>query len=217
MSFDESEQNQNNSFVEAMGYLVKKLESRYNSILSFNKLIDSSNSPDSFFPLRKEFKLLFNDLEEDFKQGIFAIKALTSQNKKLNDELKRINKEKINLSEQLNKILSENKNLQMKIIGLKDNDTQIKKNNSKKDFNVRKNYDTFEKNIDNKSESNRNKNYLMRKNDKKTEKKEIEQFKKNNYEFEQLSNVKNIMDNMKKNKLKLKMAIEQHFTNKSEI
>ena len=48
------------------------------------------------------------------------------------------------------------------------------------------------------------------------EQKEIDQFKKNNYEFEKLSNVKNIMDNMKKNKLKLKLAIEQHFNNKSE-
>ena len=32
--------------------------------------------------------------------------------------------------------------------------------------------------------------------------KKMEQYKKNNYEFEQLSNVKNIMDNMKKNKMK---------------
>ena len=58
----------------------------------------------------------------------------------------------------------------------------------------------------------------MHKNSKKNnmEKKEIEQFRKNNYEFEQLSNVKNIMDNMKKNKLKLKMAIEQHFTNNQD-
>ena len=216
MSFDDSEQYKDNSFVAVMGYLVQKLESRYSSILSFNKLIDSSNAPDSFFSLRKDFKLLFNDLEEDFKQGIFAIKALTSQNKKLFDDLKRNKKENQNLSEQFNNILSENKNLKMQIIRFKDNDTQIKKNNSKKDLNIRKNYDKYDNNRDNKSESDKNRNYLMKKNNKK-EKKEIEKFKKNNYEFEQLSNVKNIMDNMKKNKLKLKMAIEEHFNNKSEF
>ena len=38
-----------------------------------------------------------------------------------------------------------------------------------------------------------------------------------NYELDQLSNVKNIMDNMKKNKLKLKNAIEQHFINTKNI
>ena len=54
-------------------------------------------------------------------------------------------------------------------------------------------------------------------NRKRNSEKQIEQLKKNNYEFEQLSNVKNIMDNMKKNKLKLRMAIEQHFTNTQDI
>ena len=53
-------------------------------------------------------------------------------------------------------------------------------------------------------------------NRKRNNEKQIEQMKKNNYEFEQLSNIKNIMDNMKKNKLKLRMAIEQHFTNNQD-
>ena len=66
-----------------MKYLVQKLETRYNSIIKFNKLLDSSNTSEAFYSLKKDFKLLFNDLEEDFRQGIFAIKALTSQNIKL--------------------------------------------------------------------------------------------------------------------------------------
>ena len=221
MSFDELEKYQDFSFVEAMEYLIQKLESRYSSILKMNKLMDSLNSSDTFFSLRKDIKLLFNDLEEDFRQGIFAIKALTSQNKQLFDNLKIKNKENKNLTEQLNNFSSsENKNLKMQnIINIKDNDTQIiRKDNSKKDINVRNNYDKYENNIENESGSGGgNKNYYsMKNNSKKLDEKEIEQLKKNNYEFEQLSNVKNIMDNMKKNKLKLKIAIEQHFTNKSE-
>ena len=221
MSFDELEKYQDFSFVEAMEYLIQKLESRYSSILKMNKLMDSLNSSDTFFSLRKDIKLLFNDLEEDFRQGIFAIKALTSQNKQLFDNLKIKNKENKNLTEQLNNFSSsENKNLKMQnIINIKDNDTQIiRKDNSKKDINVRNNYDKYENNIENESGSGGgNKNYnSMKNNSKKLDEKEIEQLKKNNYEFEQLSNVKNIMDNMKKNKLKLKIAIEQHFTNKSE-
>ena len=221
MSFDELEKYQDFSFVEAMEYLIQKLESRYSSILKMNKLMDSLNSSDTFFSLRKDIKLLFNDLEEDFRQGIFAIKALTSQNKQLFDNLKIKNKENKNLTEQLNNFSSsENKNLKMQnIINIKDNDIQIiRKDNSKKDINVRNNYDKYENNIENESGSGGgNKNYYsMKNNSKKLDEKEIEQLKKNNYEFEQLSNVKNIMDNMKKNKLKLKIAIEQHFTNKSE-
>ena len=46
--------------------------------------------------------------------------------------------------------------------------------------------------------------------------KKEENIKKNKYELEQLSNVKNIMNNMKRNKMKIKMAIDQHFTNNQE-
>ena len=219
MSFDDSDQLPDYSFVEVMEYLVQKLESRYNSIIKFNKLIDSSNAPDTFFSLRKDFKLLFNDLEEDFRQGIFAIKALTSQNKKMAEDLKIKTKENKNITDQLNNIVSENKNLKLQIIKPKDKDReQIKTDSSKnvkRDINNRDQYEKNEINLENET-GNKKRNYSKKKNDKNEVQKEIEQFKKNNYEFEQLSNVKNIMDNMKKNKLKLKMAIEQHFTNNQD-
>ena len=216
MSYEESNDLDEYSVIDIMEYLIKKLESRYNSILQFNKLIDTSNSSDSFFTLRKDFKLLFNDLEEDFRQGIFSIKALTKQNKKILDDLKIINKQNKNLTEQLNDILSENKNLKLQIIKFKDNNSyEIKNENSKQNIKRKDDYDKYENNYENdfnnKQINYSNKNYI-----KNNDKKEIEQFRKNNYEFEQLSNVKNIMDNMKKNKLKLKMAIEQHFTNNKD-
>ena len=200
------------SFIEVMQYLTNKLESRYNSILKFKKLIDTSDSPNSFFSLRKDLKQLFFDLQEDFRQGIFAIKALIAHNRSIINELKRTNKENKKISEQLNSLLSENKSL--KILKSKENDTQIKKYNSKKDINLNLRDESVNKeNI--KEENYKKRNYSA--NRKRNDEKQIEQLKKNNYEFEQLSNVKDIMDNMKKNKLKLKMAIEQHFTNIHDV
>ena len=200
------------SFIEVMQYLTNKLESRYNSILKFKKLIDTSDSPNSFFSLRKDLKQLFFDLQEDFRQGIFAIKALIAHNRSIINELKRTNKENKKISEQLNSLLSENKSL--KILKSKENDTQIKKYNSKKDINLNLRDESVNKeNI--KEENYKKRNYSA--NRKRNNEKQIEQLKKNNYEFEQLSNVKDIMDNMKKNKLKLKMAIEQHFTNIHDV
>ena len=210
MSYEESNRLNDNSFVEIMGYLIQKLESRYEIIIKFNQMLDTSNSSDDFFSLKNDLKLLFNDLEEDFRQGVFAIKALTSQNKKIMDNLKIKTNENINILERLNNTLSENKNLKLELIKLKDkNRPEIKKNKSKRDINLRHNYEKFDNNIIN-DFMNKKRNYSTRN----VVKKQIEKLKKNNYEFEQLSNIKNIMDNMKKNKLKLKMAIEQHFTNK---
>ena len=210
MSYEESNRLNDNSFVEIMGYLIQKLESRYEIIIKFNQMLDTSNSSDDFFSLKNDLKLLFNDLEEDFRQGVFAIKALTSQNKKIMDNLKIKTNENINILEKLNNTLSENKNLKLELIKLKDkNRPEIKKNKSKRDINLRHNYEKFDNNIIN-DFMNKKRNYSTRN----VVKKQIEKLKKNNYEFEQLSNIKNIMDNMKRNKLKLKMAIEQHFTNK---
>ena len=194
---------------EVMKYLVQKLETRYNSIIKFNKIMDSSNSSEAFYSLKKEFKLLFNDLEEDFRQGIFAIKALTSQNIKILDELKIKKNENKKIGEQLDFVLSENKKLKLELIKYNDkNSPKIINNNSEKDINIRGQFNKYEN-----ENSNKKRNYTTKNNNRNMEKKKMEQYKKNNYEFEQLSNVKNIMDNMKKNKMKLKLAIEQHFNN----
>ena len=180
-----------NSSVEIMNYLINKLESNYSSIIKFNSLIDSFDSSESFFTLKKDLKLLFNDLLQSFKQGIFAIKALTNQNKKILEEMKLKDIENKRIIEQFNNQITENKSLKKQIIKIKDKDIRdnidIKENiyKEKKEDIIKNN-----NNINNNIKINNNK-----------------------YEFAQLSNVKNIMDNMKKNKLKLKMAIEQHFTN----
>ena len=215
MSIDNSNQIYDSSFIEAMKYLINKLESRYNSFLKFSKLIDASDSPNSLFSIKKDLKLLFNDLQEDIRQGIFAIKALTTYNKNILDEVKIKEKENKNLTEQLNSILSENKNLKLKIIKSIENIPQIKMDSSKKEINL-----NLKEDLDNNDNFHEEENYQKRNYSNinmRNDEKEVEKFKKNNYELDQLSNVKNIMDNMKKNKLKLKNAIEQHFINTKNI
>ena len=180
-----------NSSVEIMNYLINKLESNYSSIIKFNSLIDSFDSSESFFTLKKDLKLLFNDLLQSFKQGIFAIKALTNQNKKILEEMKLKDIENKRIIEQFNNQITENKSLKKQIINIKDKD--IRDN-----IDIKENIYKEKKEDIIKNDNNINNNIKIN---------------NNKYEFAQLSNVKNIMDNMKKNKLKLKMAIEQHFTN----
>ena len=187
-----------NSTQEIMPYLIKKLQSNYSLILKYNNLIDSSESPETFFSLRKDLKLLFNDLTENLKQGIFAIKALTNQNKKILEEMKLKDFENKEITEQINNIHNENKKLKTQIIKIKDKDIEdnLDKN---EDYNYKE--DEFNNLKKGKSINNN---------------KEINNYNNNKYEFAQLSNIKNIMDNKKKNKMKLKMAFEQHFTNNQE-
>ena len=172
------------SSIEIMSYLIKKLESNYSSLLKFNNLLDSLDSSESFFSLKKDLKLLFKDLIDNFNQGIFAIKALTNQNKKILEEMKLKDFENKEIMEQLNKINTENKNMKSQIIKIKGEYVQenLEKNEDYKRNEIRK-----EKNIDKINEEKFN----------------------NKYELAELSNVKDIMNNMKKKKMKLKMAFEQ--------
>ena len=182
-----------NSSLEIMSYLIKKLESNYSSLLKFNNLLDSLDSPDSFFSLRKDLKLLFKDLIDNFNQGIFAIKALTNQNKKILEEMKLKDFENKEIIDQLNKINTENKTLKSQVIKIKEE-------------NVMENLENFEENK--KEEIRKEKNSDKRKEEKLSN-------NNNKYEFAELSNVRDIMDNMKKKKMKLKMAFE-HYKNQEQ-
>ena len=182
-----------NSSIEIMAYLIKKLESSYNSILKFNNLLDSYDTSESFFTLRKDLKLFFTDLTENFNQGIFAIKALTNQNKKILEEMKLKDFENKEIIDQLNKINTENKTLKSQVIKIKEE-------------NVMENLENFEENK--KEEIRKEKNSDKRKEEKLNN-------NNNKYEFAELSNVRDIMDNMKKKKMKLKMAFE-HYKNQEQ-
>ena len=206
MSQEDSKRKEENSNLDVVYYLIKKLESRYNSILKFNDLLDSFDTRENFFNLRKDLKLLFNDLSEDFKQGIFAIKALLNQNKKILEEIKLQEIKNKNTLDELNNYITENKNLKKQIID----------NKSKYTFN-KNNIDSDDDSDDSdeSEESIKEKKKIIEK-EKENNINNIEQ-KKNKYEMENLSNVKNIMANMKKNKMKFKMAIDQHLANIQNI
>ena len=195
-----------NSSIEIMNYLIKKLESTYNSILKFNNLLDSYDTSESFFSIRKDLKLFFTDLTENFNQGIFAIKALTNQNKKILEELKiKELKQQKNINE-FNNIITENKKIKSEIENKEEN-FEIKENNIENIKDNNKN--NLEKNEELK-ENNINNNIII------NNKEENIRQKNNKFELDQLSNVKNIMDNLKKNRMRVKMILGQHFINNQD-
>ena len=195
-----------NSSIEIMNYLIKKLESTYNSILKFNNLLDSYDTSESFFTIRKDLKLFFTDLTENFNQGIFAIKALTNQNKKILEELKiKELKQQKNINE-FNNIITENKKIKPEIENKEEN-FEIKENNIENIKDNNKN--NLEKNEELK-ENNINNNIII------NNKEENIRQKNNRFELDQLSNVKNIMDNLKKNRMRVKMILGQHFINNQD-
>ena len=195
-----------NSSIEIMNYLIKKLESTYNSILKFNNLLDSYDTSESFFTIRKDLKLFFTDLTENFNQGIFAIKALTNQNKKILEELKiKELKQQKNINE-FNNIITENKKIKSEIENKEEN-FEIKENNIENIKDNNKN--NLEKNEELK-ENKINNNIII------NNKEENIRQKNNRFELDQLSNVKNIMDNLKKNRMRVKMILGQHFINNQD-
>ena len=200
---EDSEINDNTS-IEIMNYLIRKLESAYNSILKFNNLLDSYDTSESFFTLRKDLKLFFTDLTENFNQGIFAIKALTNQNKKILEEMKIKEIEYQKKIEHFNNKITENKKLKFELEN-KEKNFEIKENNIEiiKDNNI-----NIEKN-EKLNENNINENIIINK------KEENIKPKNNKFELAQLSNVRNIMDNMKKKKMQIKMLLG-NFTNNQD-
>ena len=169
-------------------------------------MLDSYDTSESFFTIRKDLKLFFTDLTENFSQGIFAIKALTNQNKKILEELKiKELKQQKNINE-FNNIITENKKIKSEIENKEEN-FEIKENNIENIKDNNKN--NLEKNEELK-ENNINNNIII------NNKEENIRQKNNKFELDQLSNVKNIMDNLKKNRMRVKMILGQHFTNNQD-
>ena len=169
-------------------------------------MLDSYDTSESFFTIRKDLKLFFTDLTENFNQGIFAIKALTNQNKKILEELKiKELKQQKNINE-FNGVITENKKIKSEIENKEEN-FEIKENNIENIKDNNKN--NLEKNEELK-ENNINNNIII------NNKEENIRQKNNKFELDQLSNVKNIMDNLKKNRMRVKMILGQHFTNNQD-
>ena len=96
-------------------YLIRKLESKKNSIDNIKSTLNSLNSIEEFLKYKNATIMFLEELNEDFKQAIYAIKALLTENKalSLSNDAKII---KINKQEAENAFLfSENKDLRKSI------------------------------------------------------------------------------------------------------
>ena len=208
----------NEQSLDVMNYLIQKLESRQKKIFKYKNLLEELDSFETFYSKRKEIYLLLNNLEEDLKQASFAIKALMLQNKSLIKDINtKLSENKI-LSNKLNLTIGENQNMKVKLENIKRKENQfnemvnydINNNSNNNLINVDINsikvdeegeYDEPKiKNINlkyNKSVQINNNNY------------ENEKFNKE-YTYDQFSNVKNIMAEMRNNKKNLKKIIEAH-------
>ena len=217
-NLNNNENNKKDSNLEVMDYLMQKLDFRQKKIIKFKNLFKELDSFESFYAQRKEIYLLLNNLEEDLKQASYAIKALLLQNKSLINEMNTRISDNKKISNELNIALGENQNLKMKIEKLENirviqsemNNYDMNNNNNLVNVNIEsiKVDDEGEyeepkvKNIDLKYNSNSKLNTYNN-----NDEEEINQ--DNNYE--QLSNVKDIMKEMRNNKKNLKRIIDEHF------
>ncbi len=204
----------NETNLEVMNYLIQKLDSRQKKIIKFKNLFKEFDSFESFYSQRKEIYILLNELEEDLKQASFAIKALLLQNKVISKDINiKINENKTILN-QLNCTIAENQNLKLKLNNI--NEIQIP--------NIEFNNDINNNNNNNNNLLNVNINSIKVDEEEEYEEPKIKNldikdnninYNMNNFEkqnkYQQLSNIKNIMKEMRNNKKNLKKIIEQHF------
>ena len=109
-------------------YLINKLDSRIKKISKNKNFIKSIENID-FFPYKKDLINLMNDLEEDFKQALFAIKALLTENKSLTLDNNNLKEKNFNLIETNNFLNVENENLKLEF-NLNNNEIYNKNNNN---------------------------------------------------------------------------------------
>ena len=218
-----NESNKTDSNLEVMDYLMQKLDFRQKKIIKFKNLFKELDSFESFFAQRKEIYLLLNNLEEDLKQASYAIKALLLQNKSLIKDINtRIAENKV-ISNELNLTLGENQNLKMKLENLDTNEVkknEIINNNINKINNnnlVNVNIESIKVDDEGEYDEPQMKNINLKSNNniKMESNNKNEDF---NYEnnYEQLANVKNIMNEIRNNKQNLKRIIEEHLKNQNK-
>ena len=218
------------SNIEIMEYLIQKLESRERNLSKYSNIFNTIDSFDSFHQKKKDIFILFKNLEEELHQAAFAIKALMNQNKAISQEnlSNKILKNNYNkLLKENNYLLIENNNFAQELKELKNK--KMKNGSAHKvrnpsfnnfstgklnNFNgIRNNYQPLNRVASTKKISyNINKNIKNKKNNnRKKNSDDIYNFDLELNDIDKIKNIKNIMQNIKDNKNKLKEAIEQHF------
>ena len=201
--------------LEIMNYLIQKLEARQKKVFKFKTLFKELDSFESFYSQRKEIYLLLNNLEEDLKQASFAIKALLMQNKTLIKDINIKTNEYKNISNKLNFTLGENENLKLKLNSIKQNKIDnIQYPNSSNNNMVNINIDSIKVDEEEEYEEPKTKNLDLKENNMNNMAiANFNVYNNNNQDnkYEQLSNVKNIIKDLRNNKKDLRKIIEQHF------
>ena len=215
---------------DIMEYLIQKLESRKKNLSKYANIINSIDSFESFYLKKKDIFLLFKNLEEELHQASLAIKALVVQNKALSKESTNtiISENNYNkLLKENNYLLKENNKYAQQLKELNNKNKSPKRSKSptfgtttKSNYGNRNKYQpvnqsnkfeimhNYNKNINNKNNLKNNVNNIKKKDNNKED--------INNYDLDlndigQLKNAKNIINDMKKNKSKLKEVIDEHF------
>ena len=209
---------------DIMEYLIQKLESRQRNLVSYVNLFNSINSIEAFYLKKKDIFNLFQNLEEEFRQASLAIKALMVQNKALSEEnLQFLNIKKNNdkLLRENNYLLKENNNLSQKlkeinipnIFGKRAKSPTYNNEYQKYKFNAKSNQNKSnipnDKFSGNKTSYNYN-NYKKMKIQNKLNNNNVK-MNESYDDIKGLKNVKNIIEDMKKNKMKLKEVVNEHF------
>lgn len=198
---------------DVMDYLIQKLNARQKKVSKLKNLLKFINNLELFLSQRKELYTLLNNLEEDLKQAVFAIKALLIQNKTILNDYNNKIVESQNIYDKLSYLLRENENLRNQLMQANRNINNF--NNDFEYYHVKNmNNEPIKEDDEDKEEDElksgiqKLQDYSLEKSKKKNNnnKKDI-----SNLKYEQLSNIKNIIDSIKKNKIELKQVVEQHF------
>ena len=156
-----------------------------------------------------------NNLEEDLKQASYAIKALLLQNKSLIKDINTRISENKNLSNELNLKIGENQNLKIKLENDNKNENKMNQiinydNNNNNDL-INVNIDLIKVDDEGEYDEPQIKNINLRSdNNKQMNNNNRREEKRNDYNYEQLANVKNIMKEIRNNKKNLQRIIEEH-------
>lgn len=195
------------SNIQLLEYLIKKLEKRQKKCIKYSQIFKTFDTFEAFYPERKNIAHLLNELDDDLRQASFTIKALINENKALKLHSNNKDEEIYNLNQRVNVLAGENENLKIQLYSMKN-----ALNNNE--------YNSNEEQPEEQYEEDQKKNF------------QIENVNNNEIKFaqnqndeeaifgaEQLGNVKNIIDERRQNKMKLKNVIEQHFNkdNKNNI
>ena len=222
MSYSSFENNSDNSFFQTssniLDYLIRKLEARSKSISKHVASLTNDDSNLLAVSLKNEIVSLLKDLEVDLNQAASAIKALLTENKMLFmkkyliTDCSSINNTNGNvgqiietLTKENTKLKNENENLQFQVQQqLTTQQWQI----TKEDEEILNDNDNtvslLHKQLTNVTEENDHVNII----DTHNNNNKLLKAKNKNVNF---PNMNNIIEHLKDNKNKLKIAIKQHF------